>query len=210
MSKGPTVNWMKKLLALTVVPMFVASTGCLVNQTMWGSCDKSGEKFGLQGEGPNAYVLHCDKGEWVPLMTAQEYVDIVQKKPVQIKPLPTRPTTTTTTTTSTTTTSTTTIPLEAPVIVDGEIQTATPPWTGFAEGTGFSVAGLAVILSYETEDGGVPGDLVEVEATDVVATDDENLTFEVPQPPQNATGDATWWVKTDGGVSAPVSWTFPI
>lgn len=55
-----------------------------------------GEPFGLQGEGPGAYVLHCDKGEWVPLMTAQEYVDIVQKKPVQIAPVPTRPTTTTT------------------------------------------------------------------------------------------------------------------
>lgn len=195
---------MKKLLALTVAPIFVAGTGCLVNQTMWGSCDKNGEPFGLQGEGPGAYVLHCEKGEWVPLMTAQEYVDIVQKKPVQIAPLPTRPTTTTTTTT-------TTIPLAAPVVVDGGIETASSPWTGFAEGSGFSVSGLSVILTYETEDvNGDPADPVEVEATDVVAADDENLTFEVPTPPAEATGEATWTVKTDGGSSAPVSWTFPI
>ena len=163
-----------------------------------------GEPFGLQGEGPGAYVLHCDKGEWVPLMTAQEYVDIVQKKPVQIAPVPTRPTTTTTITT---------IPApSAPTVTDANTG-GTGGSTVTVTGTGFDVRAfldsedrwvpnaLITFTTYDSADAIL--EVVTIEPTTVSAT---ILTFVVPSG--IGADYAVWNVFTEAGSSSNQSFGY--
>jgi hypothetical protein len=92
---------MRRVLILIAVPLLLA-TACRTGQTMWASCDTSGDRTGTDG----TYVLLCRDGTWQPLMTAKEYVEIRAGRKITIAPLPTEPTTTTTPATSTTSTTT--------------------------------------------------------------------------------------------------------
>ena len=90
--------------AVTVVVASVALmsllVSCQVRQTMFTACAKAADNnpFGADSK----YVLVCENGKWKPIMTLDEYVRILQKKPVTIAPVPTEPPTTTTTPTTTT------------------------------------------------------------------------------------------------------------
>lgn len=101
---------MRKRFVAVIVPIALALTlaSCQSPVTMWGSCSAAagGDTTGTDG----TYVLNCEGGTWVPLMTVDEFARLARGEKVSIAPLPKRPTTTTTTqpTTTTTTASTST------------------------------------------------------------------------------------------------------
>lgn len=117
-----TVAGMKRLKLASIIPVILFASSCQTNQAMWASCVAGNDPWGTDGK----YVLGCKDGEWIPVMTVDEYIAIQQGKKVTIAPVPTRPTTTTTTTTaapattstttSTTSTTTSTIPTTQPAI----------------------------------------------------------------------------------------------
>ena len=89
------MDLMKRSLAITAASVTMLASACITDQALWGSCNPAGDPWGTDGH----WVLYCDKGEWVPTMTAQEFVDISSGKNVTIGTLPTKPAPTTTSTT---------------------------------------------------------------------------------------------------------------
>ena len=79
---------MKKLL-FAVVPLLMVASACQVGVSMWTSCSPAadGNPFGTDGE----YVLACQGGEWVPIMTIGEYLRIRGGMPTIIGSLPEQP-----------------------------------------------------------------------------------------------------------------------
>lgn len=101
--------------ALVGVIVFVGAS-CQTGVQMWTGCAiaADGNRSGTDG----TYVLECRNGEWVPLMTADEFVRASRGEEVTIAPVPTKPTSTADATSAATTTTTTT----TTTVVD--------PWVG--------------------------------------------------------------------------------
>jgi hypothetical protein len=93
---------MKRVLGLGVVVVLasIVLASCQTGVTMWGACSTGGDPTGTDGK----YVLVCENGEWTPIMTVQEFIEIARGGHPTIGPLPTKPTPTTTSTTTTSTT----------------------------------------------------------------------------------------------------------
>ncbi|MCB1284345.1 MAG: IPT/TIG domain-containing protein [Microthrixaceae bacterium] len=194
---------MKRSLAITAASVTMLASACITDQALWGSCNPAGDPWGTDGH----WVLYCDKGEWVPTMTAQEFVDISSGKNVTIGTLPTKPAPTTTSTTSTSTsttstsTTTSTVPVPLPVYASG-------PLTG-APGDSITWTGTFDNL----------GDTPEVNfnafPVEVTASSPTSITFTVPAlgftPPLEAdpfvAGDYAVTVNTWGGTSVPQTFT---
>lgn len=172
---------MRKLIAMSVLPVVLLASSCQTEQVMWGACTAGSDPWGTDG----AYVLVCKSGEWQPVMTVKEYVAIQQGKKITIAPLPTKPTTTTTTTTTaapattttaapattttvapttttsttTSTTTTTTVPVVSPVITGttapaGPVaggQTMSILGEGFTGTTSVTFGGVAVSFTVASD-----------------------------------------------------------
>ena len=102
---------------LALVAVFGAS--CITGVEAWDACDTSGDRTGTDG----TYVLVCDDGTWVPIMTVEDFVRVKRGEPRE-DPVPSAPTSTTTSTTTTSTTTTTTLP-EGVEVIDMQEASAT-------------------------------------------------------------------------------------
>ena len=98
------MTMMRKVLAGVIVPFALAVTlsSCQSPVVMWGSCSvaPNGDVTGTDG----TYLLDCEHGTWVPVMTLNEFVRSARGENVQIAPLPHRPTTALSTSTPSNTT----------------------------------------------------------------------------------------------------------
>ena len=95
----------RALLLLAVITIALSTVGCRTGAdvVMWGPCTRGSDPTGTDGR----YALVCQDGEWIPVMTVDEFVRMNSgEQNVKIGPLPTRPrpVSTTTTTTAPTTT----------------------------------------------------------------------------------------------------------
>jgi hypothetical protein len=65
---------MKRVVGLAVVVVLtsVVLASCQTGVTMWGACSSAGDRTGTDG----TYVLLCENGEWTPIMTVHEFVEI--------------------------------------------------------------------------------------------------------------------------------------
>jgi hypothetical protein len=110
------MSWRRVSVAALVPVMALVGASCQTGVQMWTGCAiaADGNRTGTDG----TYVLECRDGEWVPVMTADEFVRASRGEEVTIAPVPTRPTDPTAPTASPTTTTTTT----TTVVVD--------PWVG--------------------------------------------------------------------------------
>lgn len=81
----------RRLVAFGITVLVLAATTACQRGVMWTPCTPAadGNPFGVD----DAYVLHCRDGEWVPIMTVEEYLRLRRgDQGVVIAPLPTRPT----------------------------------------------------------------------------------------------------------------------
>ena len=83
----------KKMFAAALLPLSLVAASCQTNQTMWAACTAGNDPWGTDG----TYVMLCHNGQWEPIMTVQEYLQIRQGKKITIAPVPTKPVPTTTT-----------------------------------------------------------------------------------------------------------------
>jgi hypothetical protein len=80
---------MKRVAGLCVVVVLasVLLASCQTGVTLWGSCTAGGDPTGTDGH----YVLVCEHGEWTPIMTVQEYIEIARGGHPTIGTLPQSP-----------------------------------------------------------------------------------------------------------------------
>jgi hypothetical protein len=81
----------RRVLLFGVSVLALTAMAACQRGVMWTPCSPAadGNPFGVD----DTYVLHCKDGEWVPIMTVEEYLRLRRgERGFTIAPLPTRPT----------------------------------------------------------------------------------------------------------------------
>ena len=177
---SPTRSRAAVLLAAVTIALTAVACRTGGDVVMWGPCTPGNDPTGTDGR----YALVCQDGEWIPVMTVDEFVRINGgEQNVVIAPLPKRPRPVTTTTTST---STTAAPAPAPTVAG--LSTSAGPAAG---GTSVTITGTNLTGATSVTFGGTPATGVTVNsATSITAT-----------TPAHAAGAVDVAVATAGGTA---------
>lgn len=163
---------MRKRSVLLTAPFALVFllASCQSPVAMWQACSVAPD--GNASGSDATYILRCEGGTWVPVMTIDEFVRLSRGQKVTIAPLPTRPTTTTipgtapttssttsTTTTSSSTTTSTTV-LVTSTLSFSNAQDETLSNFGYLTGSGLQPGAPVVSCSdlFQCNDSGVTVD----------------------------------------------------
>ncbi len=178
------------ILAITVIASVTAGCRSTPDVVLWGPCTPGNDPTGTDGR----WAMVCRNGEWVPVMSAEEFVRISRGEPnVVIGPLPKRaaPTTTTTTVASTTTSTTTSTTAPAPA----------PTLTSISPSAGPAAGGATVTITGTNLTGATSVTVGGTAAVGVVVNSATSLTVTTPA---HAAGSVDVVVTTVGGTATLV------